>query len=460
MKRTFLSPEEIQSLSPQAEPERNARHSARERLQAAGQWSAGQMAGRRWAVACVSLEVTQRCNLDCTLCYLSDNAEAVQDLPLEEIFRRIDQIHAHYGPDTDVQVSGGEPTLRSQEELLAIVQRIRARGMRSSLFTNGIRASRALLQALAQAGMTDVAFHVDTTQQRRGYDSEEQLHALRREYIERARGTGLNVLFNTTLHRGNWHTLAALATFFVRQADVVRFCSFQLQAETGRGVQGPRADAMTLDAAWQQIQSAVDTPLHVNVLAAGHSDCNRSAVVLVANTKAVDAFPLPALAQQLMQATSSGRIERGSRLRALWSLCQPLVRKPRLLLGLCRWVVLLARALGRDAVAARGQVHKLTFFTHNFMDARALQHDRLQTCVFMAMTAQGPMSMCAYNARREDFLSRPIPTAHGLWHPLRTPAATQGVPVKWLKGRQRAQWLASRRAPQGWLPLDPQEGDL
>ncbi len=91
----------------------------RARMQRQGQWQPHQMAGRRWPIACVSLEITQRCNLDCTLCYLSDSAEAVLDFPLEEVFRRIDLIVTHYGPGTDVQVSGGEPTLRRREGLRA-----------------------------------------------------------------------------------------------------------------------------------------------------------------------------------------------------------------------------------------------------------------------------------------------------------------------------------------------------
>jgi MoaA/NifB/PqqE/SkfB family radical SAM enzyme len=86
--------------------------------------------GRRWSIGCVALEITQRCNLDCTLCYLSDHSEAVQDLPLEAVFRRIDSIRAHYGADTDVQITGGDPTLRRRDELVAIVRRVRERGMR------------------------------------------------------------------------------------------------------------------------------------------------------------------------------------------------------------------------------------------------------------------------------------------------------------------------------------------
>ena len=112
------------SLKPQTTPSPDAVGALRARMHRTGQWQPHQMAGRRWPVACVSLEITQRCNLDCTLCYLSESAEAVRDFPLEEVFRRIDLILQHYGPGTDVQVSGGEPTLRRRDELVAIVRRL------------------------------------------------------------------------------------------------------------------------------------------------------------------------------------------------------------------------------------------------------------------------------------------------------------------------------------------------
>ena len=112
---TLIDPADL--APPLEAPASDARGALRERMQKSGQWQANQMAGRRWPVACVSLEITQRCNLDCTLCYLSESSEAVRDLPLEEVFRRIDMIHAHYGPGTDVQVSGGEPTTRNLRPL-------------------------------------------------------------------------------------------------------------------------------------------------------------------------------------------------------------------------------------------------------------------------------------------------------------------------------------------------------
>jgi MoaA/NifB/PqqE/SkfB family radical SAM enzyme len=207
-------------------------------MERTGQWHPRQSMGRRWSIGCVALEITQRCNLDCTLCYLSDHSEAVKDVPLEEVFRRIDMIRDHYGENTDVQVTGGDPTLRKREELVAIVRRVRERGLRPSLFTNGIKATRELLSELVDNGLVDVAFHVDMTQERKGYDSEVALNAVREEYIERAKGLPLSVFFNTTVYDGNFHEIPEVAAFFVRQAEWVNVASFQLQADTGRGTAG------------------------------------------------------------------------------------------------------------------------------------------------------------------------------------------------------------------------------
>ncbi|MGH9576575.1 MAG: radical SAM protein, partial [Terriglobales bacterium] len=193
---------------------------ASQRLEKTGQWAPWQMMGRRFPIGCVALEITQRCNLDCTLCYLSESSQALKDLPIEEVHRRIAMIRGQYGAGTDVQITGGEPTLRPRAELLAIVRRAREAGLRPSLFTNGIRASRALLADLAAAGLEDVAFHVDLTQQRRGYASESALDALRLEYLERARGLPLAVFFNTSVCDANLDAVPARAAFFLRHADV------------------------------------------------------------------------------------------------------------------------------------------------------------------------------------------------------------------------------------------------
>ena len=92
---------------------------------------------------------------------------------------------------------------------------------------------------------------------------------------------------------------------------------------------------------------------------------------------------------------------------------------------------------------------KISFFIHNFMDACALDRERLDACVFMAATVDGPMSMCAYNAERDRFLLKPIKRSDGsLWQPLAAVAGRNGevrIPVKWLKGKSRASVNATRK---------------
>ena len=158
---SILSAEEIKNWKPYPLPSatdsQTALERTRQRMQATNQWAPWQMIGRRMAIGCVALEITQRCNLDCTYCYLSESSEALKDIPIEEVYRRIDLIYDHYGPNTDVQVTGGDPTLRKREELVAIVRYIKQKGLRSSLFTNGIKATRDMLEELCAAGLEDVA---------------------------------------------------------------------------------------------------------------------------------------------------------------------------------------------------------------------------------------------------------------------------------------------------------------
>jgi len=209
----YLSEAEIDAWPPDAPPAPDTDPAAalRDALAAEGHDGPGQLAGRAFAAACVALEVTQRCNLDCTLCYLSERAEMVHDLPMVEIRRRIARIRRHYGAGVTVQITGGDPTLRSADELAQIAAAIRTAGLRAALFTNGIRATRPLLAALARAGLNDVAFHVDLTQQRQGYASEAALNAVRADYLARARGLGLRIMFNTTVFAGNLAEIPALA---------------------------------------------------------------------------------------------------------------------------------------------------------------------------------------------------------------------------------------------------------
>ncbi|AGK57131.1 radical SAM domain-containing protein [Hyphomicrobium denitrificans 1NES1] len=387
---------------------RTALDQARQKMIETGQWDAAQSMGRRWPIGCVALEITQRCNLDCGACYLSEHSEAVRDLPLDEVYRRIDMIRDTYGSDVDVQVTGGDPTLRKQDELVAIVRRLREVGMRPALFTNGIRATRDLLVSLVEAGLVDVAFHVDLTQGRRGYQTEHDLNELRRTYIERARGLPLSVFFNTTVFDGNFDQVPHVVAFFVQYSDVVRLASFQPLAQTGRGTLRPRSPAINTASVTRQIEKGAGTTLSFDTAHAGHAQCNRYAMSLIVNGHAYDVLDNKGFYNLLVARTAGYRFDRQSRKRAVATFLRCLAANPEVIAKGAGWFASKLWRMKGDLVASRGRISKLSFFVHNFMDACNLDPERIKACTFMAATQDGPVSMCLHNAQRDRYILRPL----------------------------------------------------
>src|SRR6266849_5717704 len=340
-------------------------------------FQANQVLGRRNAIGCVALEITQRCNLDCTLCYLSENSERVKDVPLAEVFRRIDEIAAHFAAPTSVQITGGDPTLRERRELVAIVRRVRERGLLPTLMTNGILATRDMLQELASAGLNDVAFHVDLTQERKGYATEDDLNAVRREYIERARGLPIAVIFNTTVCRENFEEIPDLIRFFRRHADVVGMASFQLQADTGRGVLRERDRVISLDSVRQKIAEGAGISISWDTVLIGHPECHRIGIALEANGNLYDLNDDPAFFNRFLTDFQHVMLDRRRPREAAASLIREALRRP---LWIARAVAFFAPKVWKmrsDLLASRGRVHKLSFFVQNFMDASALDPERI-----------------------------------------------------------------------------------
>ena len=420
----YMTPHEVHLAQPTARPSdyHHALSEARRRIIATDQWAGSQLMGRRWPIGCVALEITQRCNLDCTACYLSENSEGVKDIPLEELFRRIDLIFDHYGPNTNVQVTGGDPTLRKREELVAIVRRLSHKGMRASLFTNGIRAKRELLVELVEAGLVDVAFHVDLTQERKGYESEVALNEIRQDYVERARGLPLSVMFNATIFDRNFEEIPAIVRFFVRNCDVVRLASFQLQAETGRGTLGRRNAAIAVQSVQEQIEKGARSSISFDALRVGHARCNRYGMIFVANNRAYDALDDRRLLEAILERMPLLSFDRRSRSKVTATFMRGVLTSPYLSFKAAGWVVRKAWQAKADLWAARGRVNKLSFVIHNFMDACRLERDRVDACAFTAMTQRGPISMCLHNAKRDAFILAPIrlsgPEGERFWNPI------------------------------------------
>ncbi len=109
---------------------------------------------------CMLLELTRRCNLECPVCYASAG-KCGDDPNIEDIKRQYDFLMAHGGP-FNIQLSGGEPTLR--EDLPEIIWLGRQKGFTFfQLNTNGIRlaAEPDYAKSLKAAGLNTVFLQFD-----------------------------------------------------------------------------------------------------------------------------------------------------------------------------------------------------------------------------------------------------------------------------------------------------------
>jgi uncharacterized radical SAM superfamily Fe-S cluster-containing enzyme len=108
------------------------------------------------------IEVTNRCNLNCPVCYMGANEGPDKTPSMEEIKKTLELLIRSETNPPALTITGGEPTLR--EDLVAIVKMAKAMGFADiSLSTNGIIASKrpALLKELADSGLTEISISFD-----------------------------------------------------------------------------------------------------------------------------------------------------------------------------------------------------------------------------------------------------------------------------------------------------------
>ena len=209
---------------------------------------------------CVLLELTNRCNLSCPVCFASAGEQTPHDLSVEEIGKQYDLLMEHGGP-FNIQLSGGEPTMR--EDLDKIIALGKEKGFTFfQLNTNGIRLARegGYAAHLAKAGVSTVFLQFD------GLDDEiyqtlrgAALTGTKLRAIENCKAAGLPVVLVPTVAPGiNDHALGDILRFALAHAPHVRGVHIQPISYFGRcGLEVPEK-RLTIPAVLRRIEEQTE----------------------------------------------------------------------------------------------------------------------------------------------------------------------------------------------------------
>jgi uncharacterized radical SAM superfamily Fe-S cluster-containing enzyme len=109
------------------------------------------------------VEITERCNLTCPMCY-AYSGPAERDYSLAEIEARLEQLIAVEGKGISLQLSGGEPSVRKDLDQIAAMVKRKGFGQ-LEMVSNGIRLAREpeFAQKLVEWGFTSVYLQFDST---------------------------------------------------------------------------------------------------------------------------------------------------------------------------------------------------------------------------------------------------------------------------------------------------------
>lgn len=230
------------------------------------------------------LEITDRCNLTCPICYAGSGPHAGRHRTLQEITHMLDAIVRAEGQPDVVQISGGEPTLHPH--FFEILDLARARPIQHLMInTNGVRIAKdaAFAERLASymPGF-EIYLQFDSLEAEplvalRGED----LRSTRMQALKRLNALGLSTTLVVTVKRGlNDHELGKIVAFGLAQ-PCVRGVTFQPVQEAGR-LEGfdPATDRITLTEVRRRILEQSDVfsaddiipvPCHPDALAMAYA---------------------------------------------------------------------------------------------------------------------------------------------------------------------------------------------
>lgn len=392
-----------------------------------------------------------RCDFACRGCYLGEDANKVPALDLDAIKAQMRVLRQQVGRWGNLQLTDGEITLRSEEDILELLRYAREIQLLPMLMTHGdsFRRRPGMLERLVRGGLREVSIHVDTTQRGRRGDAyrfardEAELNPLRDEFaamvrdVRRVTKRQLRAAMTMTVTADNLAGVPAVVDWVARNADAFCLISFQPVAQVGRTEDG-LGGAVSVEELWRQVSigmwgrpEAVER-LHRGRTFLGHPDCThyvtgtvrteRSGKRDYLTTRDFD-DPRSEKAVQGFFARFGGITFRADRsksemaARALGMLARaPLFFARHAPAYAWSWLHRVGdgrpwRALA-SLLSGRTRLRGLMLSSHHFMSREQIEtprgRERLELCIFHVAIDGKLVSMCEANALglRDEFYRR------------------------------------------------------
>lgn len=346
---------------------------------------------------CVIIDLTDRCNQNCPVCFASASPDQKREPDLIEIERKYDElIRLSEERKFNIQLSGGEPTVR--EDLPQIVKLAKDKGFEYvQLNTNGkkIGLDEDYAHILKEAGVDAVFMQFDgLTEAVYQHLRNENLLAIKKKAVKNCRQARLPVALVPTIARGvNDQEIGGLIEYMLANVDTVKGLHFQPLSFFGRYPEGySEEQRFTMFDVIEEIQRQTNGAFSKNDLrpiGTGHALC-----CFYANyARQDDGSILCTSARKSQPADCCGAKP----------CCPPLVpleviSKDRDFV-LKKWQVAgPASPNGFDAFLNHLRANSFTLTGMAFQDAMTLDAERLQRCRVQVLTEDGRLvPFCAYN---------------------------------------------------------------
>jgi uncharacterized radical SAM superfamily Fe-S cluster-containing enzyme len=359
-------------------------------------WDCGLCPEHRQQTCTALIEVTQRCNLRCAYCFAdSGSGDRPRDPDLDAVERAYRSVLKAGGP-FNIQLSGGEPTVR--DDLPQIVSLGRSLGFAFiQINTNGLRlaADRNYAKELKEAGAASVFLQFDCIDDAahialrgRPLFHEKELA------VEHCAEHGLGVVLVPTLIPGiNIGEIGGIIRFALRHLPAVRGVHFQPVSYFGRYPEANSPPArITIPEVIREIESQTDGRLEArhfqppgceNALCSFHGNF----VLLPGGELKAWSSHDPAKCCSAPTSAEIGAAKARSFVNQFWT--QPAAKEK----------IENAPSLGGwDDFLERARTHSLCISGMAFQDGWNLDLERLKDCCIHVVDAQGKLvPFCAYN---------------------------------------------------------------